>query len=205
MKVLFATLICLFLAGCELGIPTQGDDRTYFVLEDVGYESDDVVRATSDKNIVIRNVDSSSFVSSQRMVFAQDASTRGYYRFAFWVESPTRSLASIIANRLQAAEIFQSVVREGSGTVGDLQLNTDLLDFYHDVSKSPGSVVVKLRAELVDLRHREIIASKLFEQKAPASGYSAQGAAEGFNQAVSALVSDLVLWVADSVSGADKS
>lgn len=200
MRTLVFLILLLSLAGCELGIPTQGDDRTYFVLEDAAYGSNQNVSFKSDKSLIVRNVDSSSFVSSQRMIFAPNETTRGYYRFAFWVESPTRSLASIIANRLQAEEIFASVVREGSGTVGDIQLNSDLLDFYHDVSDRPGSVVVRLRAELIDLRKREIIASKIFESKAEATDYNAAGAADGFNKATAQLVSDLVVWIAQSVS-----
>lgn len=200
MKRALALLLILLTTACSLGLPKEGDVRTYYVLQDEQLGEAEPADERFPLNLIVRDVISSSFVSSQRMVFGQDANTRGYYRFAFWVEAPTRALSSIIATRLQATEMFNSVVREGSGTLGDVQLNADLMQFYHDVSAQPGSVKMQLRVELVDLRRREVIGAKMFRVSVPVESYDAEGAADAFNAAVTQVVNDLVGWVAKALA-----
>src|SRR5690606_10839176 len=93
---------------------------------------------------------------------------------------------------------FRSVSRLGGSTIGDVQLNTELLQFFHDTSDSPGKGEVRVRAELIDLRSREVLAQTEFHGSASAKEYNARGAVEALSTATSLVLDQLVPWAASA-------
>ena len=79
---------------------------------------------------------------------------------------------------------------------GDMLLDTELLEFYHDAASAPGQVRLVLRAELVDLKERTLLGRRVFELGAPLTTYDAAGAAQASNLAVSRALDDLTAWLA---------
>ena len=84
----------------------------------------------------------------------------------------------------------------GGQVRGDLVLDTELSEFYHEADTSPGSVRVQLRAELIDLKSRKLLGRQWFERRVPVASYDAAAAAKGFNQAATGVLDDLVAWLA---------
>jgi cholesterol transport system auxiliary component len=64
---------------------------------------------------------------------------------------------------------------------GDLLLDTELVEFYHDASSEPGQVRLVLRAELVDLKQRTLLGRRVFEQQVALTSFDAAGAAQAAN------------------------
>ena len=102
----------------------------------------------------------------------------------------------MLQKRLATQSGFASVSVAGGQVRGDLVLDTELSEFYHDAESSPGSVRVLLRAELIDLKTRKLLSRQWFERRVPIASYDAAGAAKGFNQASTGVLDDLVVWLA---------
>jgi cholesterol transport system auxiliary component len=88
------------------------------------------------------------------------------------------------------------VTAAGGYVRGDLLLDTELIEFYHDAVSEPGQVRLALRAELVDLKQRKLLGRRVFEQQVALTRYDAAGAAEASSLAVSRVLDELTPWLA---------
>ena len=79
---------------------------------------------------------------------------------------------------------------------GDVLLDTELLEFYHDASQNPGHVRLELRAELIDLKKRTVLGRRIFAQNIPLDSFDAAGTAKASNVAVSRTLDELSAWLA---------
>ena len=198
MKRCLALAALTLLAGCvTVGNQSEGPAITYYVLEDAGNEAARPAPTPSAAplTLVVLNARAGSFYESDQLVFSRTPGTRGQYQFARWTERPGKRLGELMRTRFERDGRWR-VSEGGSYVRGDRLLDTALVELYHDASRNPGEVHVVLRAELVDLRTREIVGRRVFEQRAPLARYDAAGAAQASGIAVARLLDDLVAWVA---------
>ena len=191
--LLLACLLSATLGGCfSLGTNKNVPIVTY-QLRDSG----NVTQAAqpNPRSLLVLPTASNSFYDTNSMAFSRAPDTRGLYQFALWTERPARRLSSLLLARLDAEHAFASVAQAGGGVKGDWLLNTELLAFYHDAVTAPGSVRVALRADVVDVRSRSLIARKRFDVSVPAASYDAAGAAQAFNLATSTLLNQVSSWL----------
>jgi len=89
-----------------------------------------------------------------------------------------------------------NVSAAGGYVRGDMLLDTELIEFYHDAVSQPGHVRLVLRAELVDLKQRKLVGRRIFEQQVALASHDAAGAAQASSQAVSQALDELTAWLA---------
>jgi cholesterol transport system auxiliary component len=146
---------------------------------------------------VLRVLDTTagSFYDSDQLIYSRSADTRGQYQFARWTERPGKRLADLMRTRIERQGVWQ-VSATGGFTRGDVLLDTELVEFYHDAASRPGQLRLVLRAELVNLKQRALMGRRVFEQQVPLTSYDAAGAAQASSQAVSRVLDDLTVWLA---------
>lgn len=187
----------LALAGCvNFGDQPDAPAPTYYVLEDVASARPDGARAPGSAPVlVVFDTTANAFYDGDALVFSRTPGTRGQYQFARWTERPGKRFASLLRSRLDGLGNWRVV--GASGYVrGDLLLDTDLVEFYHDATRSPGVFRLVLRAELIDIRKRSLLGRKLFAQEVPLASFDAAGAAAAANRATAAVLDDLDAWLA---------
>ena len=194
MKKYLLISCLLLLQACSFDIGTPTDPKKYFVLNEVPAEN---CRTKSNINSIlrVREMRAGRFIDSQRIVFSSNARTRGYYQFAFWVDPPPRRISFLLESALDDSRFFNAVVRESSGIAADYELVTEIIDFYHDTEKRPGSAKIKVQAELVDLSNRQVKARKVFYAEANASSYNVEGAIDGFQSALNEVIVGIIFWI----------
>ena len=143
----------------------------------------------------VANTWSTSFDDRSDLVYSRQPDTRGHYRYAQWSALPDVRFNQLLFTRLLADRIDCTTIDARSNANADLNLTTELLDFYHDAATPPGQVVVRVSAELYDLHTHRLIARHTFSVTQPASRFSAAGAAKAFNQATGQLLDDLSVWL----------
>lgn len=188
------------LAGC-MSIPDV-PPRDYYVLVDLAQPAAMRSGATGGRVLLINPTSASPFYDTQSLVFSRAPGQRAYYQFAGWTERPGHRLGELLTRRLEAGGSFQSVAATTAGVRGDVVLNTRLEEFYHDVAAKPGSVRIKVEAELVDLGRLAVVARRRFAQSASTSGENAQAAVSAFNQATTALLDEMSAWVGGAAAQA---
>ncbi|MDO9468083.1 MAG: ABC-type transport auxiliary lipoprotein family protein [Thiobacillus sp.] len=212
MKSLTVLLALSFvLTGCvNVGNRSAMPAVVYYVLDDVAPAAEatpartdalkdpDPLRAearVASRILLVLDTATGSFYDTDQLVFSRSAGTRGQYQFARWTERPGKRFADLMRARLDRQGIW-NVSAAGGYVRGDVLLDTELIEFYHDATRQPGHMRLVLRAELVDLKQRTILGRRVFEQQVALTTYDAAGAAQASNQAARRTLDELVDWLA---------
>jgi cholesterol transport system auxiliary component len=200
---LFFIASSLMLAGCvNFADKPETPAMVYYVLQDASPEE---AASTRDKapqggmaspTLLVLDTTGGGFYDTDQLVFSRSAGTRGQYQFARWTERPGKRFADLMRDRLDRQGAWR-VTAAGSYVRGDVLLDTELVEFYHDASSEPGQVRLVLRAELVDLKQRKLLGRRVFEQSVPLATFDAAGAAQASSQAVGRALDDLSVWLAN--------
>ena len=197
MKTLSLLLLGVLLGGC-LRMPGPGQAVTYHVLTDPG----PVVKSPQPHagTLLVREMDAPALYQVPSLVFSREAGTRTHYQFARWSEPPAKRLTWLLRQRLEAAGVFEVVSPLGGGVRGDYQLNTRLVDFYHDAASPPGVVLLVLEAELLRRTDARLLKRRMFVAQQPVTSHDAAGATEAMGRAANRVIDELTLWLAQVVS-----
>ncbi|MDT3706911.1 MAG: ABC-type transport auxiliary lipoprotein family protein [Thiobacillus sp.] len=205
--------VALALGGCiNIGGKDNGPAVVHYVLsdatpaaspapvradvtEDSGFPRSEARGDVSAPTLLVLDTTAGSFYDTDQIVFSRSAGTRGQYQFARWTERPGKRFAGLMRSRLDRQGAWR-VSDTGGYARGDMLLDTELVEFYHDAVANPGQVRLVLRAELLDLKQRKLLGRREFEQRVAVASYDAKGAAEASNVAVGRVLDDLLAWLA---------
>lgn len=193
MKARLIILSLLFLGACGLSGPRQA--ATWYVLDDQGTASASA-KPVWTGTLLVRETDAPTFYQTSAMAYSRANGTRGHYQYARQTELPAPRITQLIRQRLEQSALFPAVAPLGSGIEGGYQLNTRLLDFYHDAAQAPGEVKLLLEAELVRRGDAHLLARTRIETHAAAPSHDARGAAQGANIALTQALDRLTAWLA---------
>ena len=201
-RLLLICIVVISVGSCGPLIPPSEVEQSFYVInDDRSSPSEKVLR--QNMTLLVREAKGNRFVNSHKILFSEDAYSRGFYQLAQWVEPPTERITSMLIDRIHRAKAFTTVSRLTSSTLGDVQLNMELYEFYHDISSRPGNVRVSIGAELISTTERSVLGEKKFERVVPVTIYSAKGALDGFTVAVNDVLNDIVVW-STTVASKDK-
>lgn len=196
-KVLAGVMLGVLLGGCvNFGDRSNTPAVVYYVLDDTATPAPAVPLRADAPTLLVLDTVAGSFYDTDQMVFSRSAGTRGQYQLARWTERPGKRFADLMRARLDRLGNYQ-VAAAGGYVRGDLLLDTELAEFYHDAASNPGQVRLVLRAELVDLKQRRLLGRRVFEQQVPLASYDAAGAAAASNTAASRVLDELTAWLAN--------
>lgn len=188
--------LALVLSGCvNFGEKRDTTTVVNYVLSDIQPVSHAATIRVDVPTLLVLDTTTTSFYDSDQMVFSRSAGTRGQYQFARWTERPGKRFADLMRARLDQQNAWR-VSAAGGYVRGDVLLDTELVEFYHDASSEPGEVRLVLRAELVDLKQRSLLGRRTFEQKVRLARFDAAGAAQASSLAVSRTLDELTAWLA---------
>lgn len=195
-SALVLAALSLLLTGCvNFGEKTKIPAVVYYVLNDPVPATDPAPLRADAQTLLVLDTTTGSFYDTDQLVFSSSAGTRGQYQFARWTERPGKRFADLMRTRLDRQGAW-NVSAAGGYVRGDMLLDTELVEFYHDAASEPGQMRLVLRAELVDLTQRALLGRRVFEQQVPLTTYDAAGAAQAANLAVSRALDELSAWLA---------
>lgn len=196
MKTPALAVLALALAGCvNFGEKTDSIAPTFYVLEDAMPAASPQKPPAAAPVLLVLDTTASGFYEGDPLVFSRAPGTRGQYQFARWTERPGKRFADLLRARLDRQGAWR-IASAGGYVRGDLMLDTELVEFYHDATEAPGTLRLVLRAELVDLGQRALVSRQVFEARVPLTSYDAAGAARAANLAVAQTLDQLSAWLA---------
>lgn len=193
MKLWVIMLLTASLGGC---VNLGGEQRpsTTYVLMDAHTATP--AATPQAHTLMVAPMRSSSFDDNDMLVFASTANTRGRYQLARWSQRPSGRLSELLFSRLTDSQIYANTAHIDGDIVADQLLTTELLSIYHDASTQPGQVKISVRVTLYDHQQHRLLAQKVFAQNVAVNTFNAAGAATAFNLASTALIDDIVAWLA---------
>jgi len=125
------------------------------------------------------------------MAYTRRPSELEYFAKSRWADTPARMLAPLVAQAIEQAGGFRAVVRGRSPAAADLRLDTELVRLQQDFTSQPSRIEITLRAQLVDLRSRRVLAAREFGATERAPSDDPYGGVIAANRALGRLLGEL--------------
>lgn len=116
----------------------------------------------------------SGFDTSQ-MAYLQKPHELNYFVVNQWADTPVRMLEPLLVQALEQTQSFRAIVRVPSVVPANLRLDTELIRLQQDFSTKPSKVQLTLRAQLIDITGKRVLAVKLFDDAENATSDDAYG------------------------------
>ncbi len=135
-------------------------------------------------------------LDSTRLALTRGTDTMDYYAKAAWPDRLPLLVQSALVAAFQDSGRVPAVAREQDALRADYLLTTDIRDFtahYADPDGAP-TITVTIVAQMASAHGRKVQASLTASQSAPASANSVAAAAEAYDAAFGAVLSQILNW-----------
>jgi len=126
-----------------------------------------------------------------RMAYVQKPHELNYFAASRWADTPSRMLGPLIAHALEQTESFRAVLQTSGTLPADLRLDVELVRLQQDFKSRPSRVQLTLRAQLIDVRGKRLLAEHQFDAFEAASSDDAYGGVAAANRLVQRVLGDL--------------
>lgn len=150
--------------------------------------------------LLVSPIDAQVGLASRALAYTERPYELSHYAYNEWAESPPRMLEPLLVDTLDARHYFAAVVGISTGVLADLQLDTELIRLQHEFTTEPSQARVAMRAQLIHLRRRCIVAASRFEAVAPANADDPYGGVAAINRALREVLDDLADFAVEAAS-----
>ena len=126
------------------------------------------------------------------MAYVQRPYELNYFAANRWADTPARMLGPLLAQALEQSGGFKAVVRTPTGVRPDLRLDTEVVRLVQDFTARPSSAEFVLRIQLIDIRGKRVVATKLLVESEPAPTDNPDGGVTATNVALQRLLQQTV-------------
>lgn len=112
-----------------------------------------------------------------------------YFASHRWADIPAQMIQSALVQTLSTE--FSAVVTAPGMLPADLRLDTELIKLQQNFTQQPSRIQLTLRAQLIDVKAKRVIAVKLFEESEITTSEDAYGGALAANRALQHILSGL--------------
>lgn len=127
-----------------------------------------------------------------RMAYVKQPHELEYFAKSRWADTPARMLAPLLARALEQSGAFAAIVQNPSALPATQRLDTELVRLQQEFGGGPSRVRITLRARIVDMAERKIVAAREFEEDETAASEDARAGVAALNRALARLASRLV-------------
>jgi cholesterol transport system auxiliary component len=133
-----------------------------------------------------------------QMAYTQRANALEYFAKNRWADTPARMLAPLFAQALDQSGGFRAVVQAPSLAAANLRLDTELVRLQQDFGARPSRVQLTVRAQLIEVDARRVLASAEFDETEAAPSDDAYGGVIAANRALGRLLERLAKFCAEA-------
>jgi cholesterol transport system auxiliary component len=191
--ILAITALGSLLAGCGGLLPSPPERQIYRLAPKL-----DIAARPSRSNIqlVVATPTAPADLDTKRIALSRAPVTLDYYADAEWGDRPPFLLKAAVIEGFEKSRALGGVGAEGLALNADFVLNLDIRNFtaVYDSPNVPPLVRIRVRAQLVTMRGRNIVAETSLTGEARAAGAELPSIVAAFGQAAGMLVADLVTW-----------
>lgn len=161
MSTVIMAIGLLLLTGCNGLQPVKNDALSTFSLQ---AQFERVTSAVSDAPVLLvaRPRAHSGFESS-RMAYVRKPFELEYFSQNQWVDTPEKMLAPLLVQAFEASGAFSAVSQAAGAVTAQLRLDSEIVRLQQEFIAAPSRVRFTLRAQLIDVARRRIIATREFD------------------------------------------
>ncbi|EIJ42464.1 ABC-type uncharacterized transport system, auxiliary component [Beggiatoa alba B18LD] len=148
------------------------------------------------KTLLVSMPQATSGYDRVEQTYIRTPATLETYNHTQWVDTPARMLLPLLVNRLEATGKFGAVLSASTASMlGEYRLDTEILRIQQEFLSPNNQVRFMLRAQLLNMEHQQIIATRVFEAVAPTNTPDADGGAKAMNQAIATVLQEITQFV----------
>lgn len=184
-KWLAPALLGAWLAACAITPPAVEEPGIYLL------DARPVVRkaaASSPAVLAVSMPRARPGFETPRMAYVRQPHQLEYFSKSRWADTPARMLSPLLAQSLGQSGAFSAVVHSPGPVAGTLRLDTEIVRLQQEFGPGTGQVRLTLRAQLVDLQARRVLASGEFEETETVTAGNAYGGVSAMNRALDRLL-----------------
>ena len=186
LQVLMSTLL---LAACSSFTAPQVASQNIYVLE-AGPD----IQAAKEKHDLVLAVSvprARPGFDTPQMAYVQQPHELNYFVTSRWTDTPARMLEPLIIQAMAQTESFQAVVQASGLIPADVRLDIELVRLQQDFKTRPSRVQFTLRAQLIDMRGKRVLATRQFDEEETAASEDAYGGVAAANRLVQRVLGEL--------------
>jgi cholesterol transport system auxiliary component len=126
-----------------------------------------------------------------QMAYFRQPHQLSYFAVNRWADTPSRMLEFLLAQALEQTGSFRAIVQASGAVPADIRLDTELIRLQQEFGTQPGRVQLTLRAELIDVVGKRVIAVKLFDAAENATVDDAYGGVIAANRVAQRVLGQL--------------
>lgn len=183
-------VVAFALAGCNL----FGSKKADFAIYGIDLTARPMAGEPVTWQLVVDEPVAADPVSSTRIVLKPGDRAYGVYKGARWTDRAPEVVQALMLEAFEGSGRIVGVGRSSSSVRGDFALMTELRSFEARYDNGGAAAHVEISAKLVHAARNEVVAAKVFEAEAPASGRDVASVVPAFEVALNEAVAALVAW-----------
>ena len=195
LRAVIAAAWSLLASGCALGPAAPAEEVSLHLLD-----ARPAVAATArhDHVLAISPPSAAPGVDTADMTYVQKAHALDHYATHRWADTPARMLAPLLTRTLEDTGSFRAVVSVTNGVQADLRLDTEIVQLRQSFLQRPSRVELVLRAQLVDVPGRRVLATRYVEAAQEAPSDDPAGGVTAANAAVERALAQVAAFCVDA-------
>jgi cholesterol transport system auxiliary component len=194
----FAATLALLATACSLWQPAPADETVRHVLD---ARPAVATLAKRDLVLVVSTPRAAPGFDSTAMAYVLKPHALDYYATHRWADTPARMLGPLLTRTLEDTGSFRAVLRGPTGVLADLQLDAEIVHLRQSFLAKPSRVELTLRAQLVDVADRRVLATRYIEVIEDAASDDAAGGVAAANAAVARALAQVAAFSVDASAG----
>lgn len=138
---------------------------------------------------------------SARMAYVRQPHELEYFAASQWADSPARMVAPLLVRTLENGAGFRAVAPASSTARGDLRLDTELVRLQQEFTARPSRVRLTMRAQLVEVATRRVVATREFEVLEDAPADTPYGGVVAANRALARILGQIAEFCSAAAGG----
>jgi cholesterol transport system auxiliary component len=187
-----AGIVALALGGCAL-FQTRGDPPRLYALE-AAPSATAAGTGAGGPTLLVSEPRARAGFDTPAMIYVRRTHELESFAKSRWVDSPARMLAPLLVHALEGGGRFQAVVLAPGGVAASVRLDTEIESLVQEFTVRPSRVRFALRARLVDLAARRVLATRAFEAVEEAPSDDPYGGVVAANRAAARVLGELSAW-----------
>lgn len=189
----------ILLAGCTGLRAPQTESIHLYVLD--ARPAIKVAQAKRDLVLTVSMPRARPGFDTPQMAYLQQPHELDYFVTHRWADTPSRMLGPLLAQSLEQTGSFKAIVQTPSMVPGDIRLDTELIRLQQDFGSKPSRVQLTLRAQLIDVAGKRVIAVKLFDESETAPSDDAYGGVIAANRVLQRVLGQLAEFCVNESAG----
>ncbi len=191
----------LWLVGCSPLQPVKSSNIKTYAIE---AQFASTANNTGELTLLVNTPSARSGFESARMIYLKNPHEIDYFSQNQWVDSPARMLAPLLMQALESTAKYRAVIPVRSAASADLRLDTEIIRLQHEFLSKPSQVHLTVRAQLIDLRNKTVLATREFDVIEKAESDDPYGGVIATNRAVKIMLQQIADFCTQEIKAGKK-